>query len=150
MVKNILLSMCFLFLSFSNYFASNANVPIDLQRWQLLVFGKDGLWVFLDTDSYYSYVNSYSLGHSHCKMANIWEWHTPGNDNPDNIFYTIDNITYDFNCRTLQLNRIVEYDKDNKCIGNFSFDNQPMEVVPGSLGERLLDEVEKYDKQRNS
>lgn len=73
----------------------------------------------------------------------------PRKNNPTNALYTICNIIYDFNCKTIQVKRIVEYNKNNSCIDDFTFNDAPVQVVPGSFGEALLKGVIDYDNQKS-
>lgn len=125
------------------------GTPADDKRWKFLVFSNDFTLVFLDTDSYTSYVSQNEFRHNRCRIANVWEWHTLGKNNPTNALYTICNIIYDFNCKTIQVKRIVEYNKNNSCIDDFTFNDAPVQVVPGSFGEALLKGVIDYDNQKN-
>ena len=150
MVKNILLSMCFLFLSFSNCFASNDPYPHDTSRWKLICENNDSEKVFLDTHTYKFYINQYDSAHKNCHVANAWVWYAMGKNNFNASFMTLSNAIYDFSCRTIQLIRTIDYDENKKVIYDDVSRISPRQIIPESLGEKVFEQVEEYSKQRNS
>lgn len=145
-MRRVLIVLCFLLLCFTqNCFASKDAWPADTQRWMLLCADNNCGEVFLDESTYRSYTSSHDSVHEHCRMANVWIWYAVGKDG---FFITIHNVLFDFSCRTTQVLRVIEYDKNQKLTNDFPMNVPPMQVIPGSLGEEILTRIKEYDNYR--
>ena len=125
-------------------------LPPDKNCWKMIYLNPNDFVIFVDSENYQP---THELLHDNCRMADTWEWRAYFNNDSSDLFkdtYTISNVIYDFNCKTISIQRIIEYDKTGKMLGDFSYSYSPKRIIPESTGELIFKGMDYYDKHKTN
>lgn len=129
----------------------NSVLPKDTNRWKMIYLNPPYCAEYVDSENYRSYINEYNIAHSSCRMISSWFWRVSFQNDNTLILkdtYTISFMICDLNCKTIDVRRVVEYDKNGKCLGDFEYNDLKEKVIPNSVGEEFLKYLKYYDEHK--
>lgn len=127
--------------------SKSSVIPDNTDRWKLIYMSPDSFVIFVDSENY---IPTFEALHTNCRMADAWEWHVRLKKDFSGFedTYSILNIIYDFSCKTISIKRIIEYDRNGKMLGDFSYRGMPERIIPSSEGELIFKAMNHYDTHK--